>query len=370
VTPMSTTTRDALWAKAAALIDRLADGSRDDCARDALLAEALAWQAEVVVPYRRLVETRRPSTVRAPQTPDDWPALPTDVFRFARVACYPASEDQRVFRTSGTTGGRRGSLPLRDLSLYDRAAQAAARYALFPDRDRLCLILLAPLSEQASDSSLSYMLTRFRDWFGEPGSLSVWRDGGLRCEALAEALDSASKNKQPVALLGASFAFVYAEDALGARRWALPPGSRIMATGGFKGRSRQIERRDLDRALTLRYGIETDWIVQEYGMTELSSQMYETSLRGAAIGPAGSQRKFWAPGWMRCTVVDPETLAPIEGDRIGLLRIDDLANIDSVCAVQTSDLARRVDDGFILEGRAVDAPLRGCSLAVEEALGR
>lgn len=367
---MAASTRDALWAKVQALIDRLADGSRDDRARDELLCEALAWQAEAVTPYRRLLEAHSTAGQRVRQTPDDWPALPTDVFRFARVACYPASEDVRLFQTSGTTGGPRGRLPIRDLALYDRAARAAARYALFPDRDAFRLITLAPSSEQAPDSSLSYMLGRFGTWFAAPGSLSVWRENRLDLAALTATLDSASIDVQPVVLLGASFAFVHAEDALGEKRWALPSGSRIMLTGGLKGRSRQVERKTLDQALSLRYGIGTDWIIQEYGMTELSSQMYETTLRDAARGHSVGLRKLWAPGWVRCTVVDPERLSPVDGDAVGILRIDDLANIDAVCAVQTSDLAQRVDGGFVLLGRAADAQPRGCSLAVEEALFR
>ena len=46
----------------------------------------------------------------------------------------------------------------------------------------------------------------------------------------------------------------------------------------------------------------------------------------------------------------------------GLLRIFDLANVCSVLAVQTEDLAIRSEDGFELVGRAQLAEPRGCSL--------
>ena len=46
----------------------------------------------------------------------------------------------------------------------------------------------------------------------------------------------------------------------------------------------------------------------------------------------------------------------------GLLRIFDLANVFSVMAVQTEDLAVRRGDGFELLGRAELAEARGCSL--------
>jgi hypothetical protein len=151
-----------------------------------------------------------------------------------------------------------------------------------------------------------------------------------------------------------------------------------MHTGGFKGRLRDVEPAALASDLALRYGIDAAWIVQEYGMTELSSQCYEPALRQAALArvpdraPATAtdtvdtgRGAFWVPGWMRATVVDPETLAPVAPGAVGLLRVDDLANLDTACAVQTSDLARAVEGGIVLLGRAPGATPRGCSLAVD-----
>lgn len=104
-------------------------------------------------------------------------------------------------------------------------------------------------------------------------------------------------------------------------------------------------------------------------MTELSSQLYETTLREAALGREASPRRLWFPGWVRVTLVDPQTLAPVPDGAEGLLRIDDLANVDSVCAIQTSDRARRIVDGIVVLGRAPGATTRGCSVAVDAALG-
>jgi hypothetical protein len=47
----------------------------------------------------------------------------------------------------------------------------------------------------------------------------------------------------------------------------------------------------------------------------------------------------------------------------------DLANVDSVIALQTEDLGVWLDDGFEILGRSAGAEPRGCSLAVEEVLG-
>jgi acyl-CoA synthetase (AMP-forming)/AMP-acid ligase II len=349
--------RDALATRIAALIDRLRDGGADEAARDALLAEVAQLQRERVAPYARLWRAR-----------GALPAMPTDVFRHARVAAHPESEDVRVFLTSGTTSGARGRHAFRQLALYDRAAEAAARYALFPDVARMRLVMLAPHPDEAPSSSLSYMLGRFEAWFGS-GTCWAWREGALALEALIEALREAEQAGEPVAILGTSFALVHAEDALGEVRFALPAKSRLMQTGGYKGRSREVAPEALRAALSLRYGLDDAWIVAEYGMTELSSQMYEAPLRAAALGAPIPARRLWIPGWVRASVVDPSTLAPVPEGSVGVLRLDDLANLDSVCAIQTSDLAIARGDRIELLGRAPGATPRGCSLAVEEALG-
>jgi len=369
------TTQRSLMARIARFIDRCADGARDDATRDALLDELVAEQAAHVEPFERFLRTeqRRP---RAFVTP----ALPTDVFRFARVARHAPSHDVRVFRTSGTTSHARGEHAFCDLSLYARAARNAASYALFPEASRFRLCLLAPSEQEVPDSSLSYMLARFVDWFGTGPCSQVFRDGALQMDLLRDTLQAAMTRREPVALLGTSFAFVHAEDALGEECFALPAGSRIMQTGGFKGRSRSIEPDVMLALLSARYGVPAGHIVQEYGMTELSSQLYDSALipvrahnSVSASGhqdPQGLQatRHFWVPGWVRAVPIDPETLEPTEDNTPGLLRIDDLANTCSVCAIQTSDLAVRSGDGIRLLGRAAGAVARGCSLAVEEWL--
>ena len=323
--------------------------------RDSLIEDLAAWQATRIVEYGRL--SRRGA----------WPpALPTDVFRYRRIAAHPAEQDVRVFRSSGTTSSERSVHAYRDLSLYDLAARAAARHMLFPDVERMSLVILAPHESEAPDSSLDYMLARFSEWFGET-SAWVWRDGALDLDGMVTALREAERAGTPVALLGTSFAFVHAEDGLGDARFELPAGSRVMQTGGYKGRSREVEPVALLNAITERYGVPSPRIINEFGATELSSQMYETSLRESSEGAPG-RRRLWAPPWMRVTPVDPESLEPVEGDAVGLLRIDDCANLDSVCCIQTADLARRVDDGIIVLGRAPGATPRGCSLAADQAL--
>lgn len=329
----------------------------DASERDRLIEELANWQAQRIPEYGRLRQR------------GGWPpALPTDVFRFRRIAAHPQSEDVRVFLSSGTTSAERSVHAYRDLALYDRAARAAAREMLFPDVESMELVMLAPQEREAPDSSLDYMLARFSEWFGSRATWA-WRDGALDLDHFGEALRAAEASGRPLALLGTSFAFVHAEDGLGKRRFALPEGSRVMQTGGYKGRSRKVNPGHLLRAISERYGIDEAFVINEFGATELSSQMYETSLRDRIQGAAGS-RRLWVPPWMRATPVDPDSLEPVDDERVGLLRLDDCANLDSVCCIQTGDLAQRSEDGIIVLGRAPGAVPRGCSLAADQALGR
>ena len=346
--------RRQLERRVQALIDN--PGARKSAMRDQLIEEIAIWQAARISVYGRL------------QRNGAWPpALPTEVFRVRRVAAHPPEEDIRVFRSSGTTSSNRSTHAFRDLSLYDTAARASAKHMLFPDAERIRLVLLAPHEDEAPYSSLSYMLTRFTEWFGAEHTW-VWHADELDIERLKTVLTQAITDGQPVALLGTSFAFVHAEDQLGGLSFKLPEGSRIMQTGGYKGRSREVAPTELRRAMSLRYGIRQSWIIAEYGMTELSSQLYETSLRDDLMG-LSSPRRLWAPPWVRATPVDPDTLEPVQGDTLGVLRVDDCANLDSVCCIQTADLATRVEDGIVVERRAPGAVPRGCSLAADEALG-
>jgi hypothetical protein len=126
-----------------------------------------------------------------------------------------------------------------------------------------------------------------------------------------------------------------------------------METGGYKGRSRELPKRQLHEMISKLLGVAEPGIVTEYGMSELSSQAYEQ---------AGV---FQFPPWARGRVVSPETGAEAGEGETGLLRVFDLANIWSVMAVQTEDLAARRGKGFELLGRSAESEPRGCSLMPE-----
>ncbi|HND29051.1 MAG TPA: CoF synthetase, partial [Myxococcota bacterium] len=144
------------------------------------------------------------------------------------------------------------------------------------------------------------------------------------------------------------------------------PDSLVMVTGGFKGRRVRLDAPELYREIGRRLG--SPRVVGEYGMTELSSQLWTDPVPAGELPGA-----FVAPPWMRIYTVDPATGAPLSEGEVGQLRFVDLANYWSVLAIETMDLGRVVPhsegDRVWLHGRLQGAEVRGCSLSVEELLG-
>jgi len=163
-----------------------------------------------------------------------------------------------------------------------------------------------------------------------------------------------------------AFALAAVCDALGDGCPSLPAGSRVMVTGGFKGRSREVPAGALYDQAARVFGVPASHVVGEYGMTELSSQLYEPRF---ATG-SGAIGVYRPPPWLRVSAADPATLAPLPPGREGVARFVDLANVDSVVAVQTLDWVAVDSTGDVtLFGRAPGAEPRGCSLVIEDLFG-
>ncbi len=290
------------------------------------------------------------------------PMVPAGAFKEARLAVFPPEATVRTFRTSGSTADARGALHLDTLALYDASLLATFGAFLCPDVERIRVLVLAPSAAEAPDSSLSYMFERAMQELGTADSRFCVHADGWDVDALVAELSASSA---PVLLAGTAFAFVHLLDALEARRLTLrlPAGTRVMETGGFKGRSRELTRDELHGSIAKRLGVPRARIVNQYGMCELGSQFYEASLRTGVA----SDRKV-VPPWVRTRVIDPATLRDaVPGAAVVLVHCD-LANTGSVLAVMTSDLGIAVDGGFRVLGRLRGAEARGCSLAADALL--
>lgn len=321
------------------------------------LALAIADHQARWSPGMRRLQGAHPSPTRA----DEIPALPADAFRVARVAVHPAELDVARFETSGTTSAQTGTHAFRTTETYRELSLRWGERALASAHPGpRVVVALAPDPGEPGTSSLGFMLRAFMERFdGRPRSRWLVSDAGVDLAGLRRAVETA----EPLLVLATSFALVALLDALGGERLETPDDTVVMQTGGFKGRSREVDPAELRARVASALGIDEARVVGEYGMTELTSQLYEGTLPGGQLsGPAGA---YLPPPWLRVSAVDPESLAPLPEGSVGLARFVDLGNVDSAVAIVTQDLVRRIGAGIELAGRREGAPPRGCSLALE-----
>ncbi|HEY0467259.1 MAG TPA: acyl-protein synthetase [Polyangiaceae bacterium] len=338
-----------------------------------LALEIAAFQREFSPGFARLCESR-PASLKSVES---IPGVPCDAFRLARVALHPENEDRLRFLTSGTTSGARGMHAMRVTETYHELALNFGRAALLSNARARHVVALAPLLDDPPSSSLGHMMALFMVDFEARGPFDVrtserWLigDRGVDLAGLERAAARAEARSETLLVLATSFALVGLLDALEGRTLPLPAGTVVMQTGGFKGKTREIEPAELRAAVARCFAIREAQIVGEYGMTELTSQLYEATVPGSTLERErqGVPGVYAEPPWLRVVPVDATTLEPVPSGEVGIARIVDLGNVDSAVAIQTQDRVRRVEGGIILLGRALGAPPRGCSLAIEEFL--
>jgi hypothetical protein len=359
----------ALHARARAFVRAYESGAPMPETFDQLACDLARFQASRVPGYANLCRARGvdPKTITSAS---EAPAVPVDAFKLARVATFPeALADAVTFRTSGTTLGTRGVHAMRDTATYDAAALAFGRWALQAFA-REPVFVLGPSPREAPDSSLSHMNGLFSRAFGTPATEDETYfikddilDVALLDERIARIM---AQGHESALVLATSFALVHLLEALGGAPFRFPPKTRVMQTGGFKGKSREVAAPELRRDLASAFKIDARAIIGEYGMTELSSQFYEATV----ASPEAERWIYLEPPWARVVPVDPVTLEPVLHGQVGIARIEDLMNVDSAFAVLAADRVRRKGPGFELLGRAEGAPPRGCSIAIDEILGK
>ncbi|MEK7677130.1 MAG: hypothetical protein AAB676_14985 [Verrucomicrobiota bacterium] len=383
-------------------------GNEEDSRFDQLALELFALQFTHNPAFLRICRSRKVS----PPDVSCWrsiPAVPTAAFKELDLTSLALEERTAVFHSSGTTEQRPSrhfhnaeSLALYEASLWPWfAARFLADLPLKsgseppPVSVKLRLLILAPSPALAPHSSLAYMFDAVRRRCGSPQSSFTGQldpSGGwtLSAAQTLSALRESWHANQPIGLLGTAFSFVHLLDALAKNNLAcpLPAGSRVLETGGYKGRSRSLPKPELHALITQYLGIPENHILSEYGMSELSSQAYDGAVepKESSIGAAHSStaaradglcaphepaaasdlsshlRVFYFPPWARARIISPETNREVPEGEMGLIQVFDLANVRSVMAIQTEDLGIRRGQGFELLGRATGAEARGCSL--------
>ena len=346
--------------------DHIALGHCDEEAFERLALDLFDYQFAANPAYRLYCERlgRTPAQIRRWQ---DVPAIPASAFAHVRLACFPPDQARVTFVSSGTTHAGRSRHELENTTLYDVSLLAHFRERVMPDVTRMQMAVLSPSFTAAPHSSLAYMLSKISEIFGTEEDGFFVEDDALNFGAASAALRAALA---PVLVAGTAFGFVHFFDRCrdASVRFILPPGSRVVETGGFKGKSREIARDELYGWFDELLGVPRALCASEYGMCELGSQWYDTSIGDHLVARAHRSGVKAGPHWARTIVVDPVTACPVPSGAPGLLQVFDLSNRGSVAAVLTGDLVREVDGGFELIGRGPGELPKGCSIALDAAL--
>ena len=332
---------------------------------ETLALAVFAHQFESIPAYRRVCEHRGAT----PATVLDWrdiPPVPALAFKHLELRCGPP---ERTFASSGTTQGteRRSRHALPDLRLYHAAALAGLKEFLFPDLAAMRILSLIPSAQDLPESSLAQMVAWALAAFGAAGSATFARQERFDFAGLGDALRSSERDGHPVCIMTTTGALIRFFDHCRDAGWSfrLSHSSRLMDTGGSKGAPRVLSRNGLLQAAWNTFAIPGYFVVNEYGMSELSSQYYDNVIRDRQHGRVTHRAKA-GPHWLRTRFLDPGTLRDVAPGERGLLCHVDLANAGTALAVLTEDVGREVRDGFEVIGRAAGAEARGCSLALAE----
>lgn len=331
---------------------------------NALALEIFAHQLRHNEPYARYCAAYGAGPNAMPADWEGIPPVPSSAFKEAAVCTFDPASAQLVFETSGTTRGASGRHYMENAALYDAALLAGFRRGVLNGaREPVRFVNIVPDPRERPQSSLGYMMLRCSQTLGDGRDAWLLHGDTLDVDGFAKALAAATADGVTLCIAGTAFAFVQLLDMLGERgitSLTVPADTRLMETGGFKGRTRVVERAELYRELSNVLGIAQERIIAEYGMTELTSQYYDDPQSARS-----SARVKVAPPWLRARVTGADGRTLPHGT-VGTLVHVDLANRSSCVAVHTEDLGVQTADGLVLIGREHGAQLRGCSLDAEQ----
>jgi hypothetical protein len=337
--------------------------------------DVFRYQAANVPPYRRYLESRdiKPEAV---QSLAQVPYISTVAFKYARLEtrAEPPSGDSRLFLTSGTSIGReeRGRHLVIHPEVYRASAIGHLRRMLFADGRRTAMLAMHPIADAMPESSLSQMISWCIEEFGSETRACAAGREGVDPAAAIEFLAGRARVGEPVAILGttASCAALFSAMDESHVTIALAPGSRLMDTGGAKGQIVPLTIEQVVSAAERLLGIAPRMVINEYGMTEMCSQLYDATGFNSEADPPPAQRVKIGPPWLRPVALHPLTLEPVTDGEVGMMSFFDLANVGAVSALMTEDFGVVRAGAVTILGRATAADARGCALAIEEFSAR
>lgn len=367
--------RDRLAERILGIIESGVDS--DASVFDALALEVFDYQYQHNAPYRAFCDA-------AGVTPSDvvaWheiPAYPTDAFKSEVVASFEAEKAVQAIMTSGTTRPNQRGRIFRDETgqkLVFAANRAMTGAYLFPDFEagqRCRILLMTPGLDVAPTMGMAVGMEQVRTHFGTPDSAFLVKRSGVDVKALVSALRESEADGVPIAMIGATSAFVYFFNACRGKgmRFELPAGSRICDGGGYRGRFGIVTRDDYYKLAEEILGVPAHHCVNTLGLGETATNYFDDPLRNLVLARPATPRHKVSPPWARTQVFDIESREVCPPGKVGLLRHYDLCNLPTVIGVQSDNLG--VTDeagGFEIIGRAKVVDGRVQELPSETAVG-
>ncbi len=311
-------------------------------------------QYNTIEPYRDYCKSKKVF----PETITNWkeiPAVPSLAFKKFILTSFPIEKAKHVYFTSGTTDPLSKGKIYRDegaVDLINAANGLLTRKYVFPDVERMKILLMTPSPKMAPGIGMAIGLERVRTGFGTPESTYLITKRGLNVELLLKSLIESEKTGEPIALIGSTSGFIYFFNACekDGIRFRLPKGSRICDGGGYMGQFGECSKEEYFEKCYRILGVEEHYCINVLGMGEISTNFFDNVLKDYLNGKAGKRYKV-IPPWTRAEVVDINNFQRLPKGETGLLRHYDLINRAMVMAVQTDNLGFETEEGFEIIGR-------------------
>jgi hypothetical protein len=292
----------------------------------------------------------------------DVPMVYNDVFKTHLVSSFPLEQSVMACLTGGTTSLTQRGRIFRDEDgkrLVFGANKKMTGSYVFPDFEegRRCRVLiLAPSPELAPSMGMAIGMDQTRRAFGSDDSMFLLGKTGIDIKNLLKALREAEASGIPVALIGATAAYVYFFQACRRKKmtFRLPPGSRVCDGGGYRGRFGVVTRDDYYAMVREILDVPETHCVNVLGEAETATNLFDDALRRYVKGLPPRKRTRPVPPWSRVLAMNIDDLSPLPDGEVGLLAHWDLANVPTVLAVITDNLGYTTDGGTGCEmvGRA------------------
>jgi hypothetical protein len=273
------------------------------------------------------------------------PFLPIRLFKDFDVVSGKVEDFEGFYSSSGTTGAITSKHYFWSEEFYLKHALRLfeSEYGLITNFHVLALL---PAYLERKGSSLVSM----SQYFIEKSASEYSGFYLYNQKELVDKLKALQNKPGKILLLGVTFALLdLAESNL-----TFPEIGQliVMETGGMKGRRREMIREEVHDILKKYFSVKK--IHSEYGMTELMSQSYSKG-----------EGKYTLPSTMHVMLRDVNDPFAYSKRKHGGINVIDLANFHSCAFIETQDLGRFDENGYLeVLGRIDNSEIRGCNLMV------